>query len=232
MGRNRSYRTNRRSPRHRKKTNEKERNLSPHTKYTRDTEHPEATLTATELVHGTAPNDRRDEDTMNRGHREENRASRVVESNSLKKAGRIYTASVTRAAVTLGTTGKDTLDTAVLAIESRADQVTRGLRIAALFAITAGLILLVPESYAQAQGGGGGSIDPKAGATQIFDVIGQLALIAGVVMAIGSLVARKVMAAMGFALAGGLIWAFCSQPEGTIGGAANWVIEAFTGGGN
>lgn len=199
---------------------------APYTAYTQDIDNPPAP----EMLAGTATSERSEEATMSRRDNGAGEATdRVEENNPLKTAGRLYTASVTRAAVTLGIAGKDTLDTAVVVIEDRADQISRALRIAALFAISAGLLLLVPNIYAHAQDGG--SIDPKAGATQIFDVIGQLALIAGVVMAIGSLVARKVMAAMGFALAGGLIWAFCAKPEGTIGGAANWVIEAFTGGG-
>jgi len=50
-------------------------------------------------------------------------------------------------------------------------------------------------------------------------------------MGIGSLFRGRIMGALGYGLGGGLIWAFCANPEGTIGGAAEWLIQRFQGGG-
>lgn len=113
---------------------------------------------------------------------------------------------------------------ATSAIATTMERRRTAFRVAALFAVTAGLFLLAVEP-AHAQ------INPDAGADQVFEVIGLIALIAGLVMAIGSLFARRIMAALGFGLGGGLIWAFCANPEGTIGGAAEWLIQQFQGGG-
>lgn len=93
----------------------------------------------------------------------------------------------------------------------------------AVIAVLCGLLILLPVGGAHAQ-----SFNPDGGAQKIFDLVGLCALLAGLLMGVGSLFARRVLAGLGFALAGGIIWVCCKNPEGTIGAAADWVMQQFT----
>ena len=141
-----------------------------------------------------------------------------------------YAETAARAAATITATAPAAARAADR-IEAAAVNQLRAIRIASLFSVIAGLALLVPDTAALAQGGGGGGdVSFDEGANQIFDIVGTVALIAGFVVGIGSLFMKRVMAALGFGLGGALIWAMCQNPEDTIGAFAQWIIERFTNG--
>lgn len=145
-------------------------------------------------------------------------------------ARRLYSDVTTRASLTLGVRIPAAVTDAADRLEEAAKRHRRTMLMASALAMLAGFALLTADTTALAQGSGSSNISFDEGADQIFSLIGTVALIVGVVVGIGSLAMKRVMAALGFGLGGALIWACCQRPEETLGAAANWVIEQFTRG--
>lgn len=100
----------------------------------------------------------------------------------------------------------------------------RMLVVAAFFCAVSVLALVLPQSVAHAQGGG---FEPEQGADEIWEVIGIVGMLVGAIVGIGAIFTRKVLAGLGFLLAGGIVWVVSQDPEGTMGAAAEWIMDAF-----
>lgn len=143
----------------------------------------------------------------------------------------LCTSATTRAGITLAIRLPAAAANTADRLEAAAHSHRRTMLMASAMAMLAGFVLLSADTAALAgQGGGSSNISFDEGADQIFSLIGTVALIVGVVVGIGSLAMKRVMAALGFGLGGALIWACCQRPEQTLGAAANWIIEQFTTG--
>lgn len=105
--------------------------------------------------------------------------------------------------------------------EHRLGGPARAVTVVALMALGASLALLLPADVAHAQ------IDPNKGINEVFSTIGKIGMGLGVVVGIGLLCAKRIMGMLGAFLAGGLVYVICENPEGTIGAAAEWLVNAF-----
>lgn len=156
-------------------------------------------------------NDRATTDTANRS----TRAHRLF--TGLKAR---YTEACAYSVATATARAASTEETAA-APEPRFAGPARAVTIAAVMALAASLALLFSADVAHAQ------IDPNKGINEVFSTIGKIGMGLGVVVGIGLLCAKRIMGMLGAFLAGGLIWVICENPEGTIGAAAQWLVNAF-----
>lgn len=161
-------------------------------------------------------------------------ATATTRTGVLRSAVDAAQATRTRAANIYGAAGAYT--TATLTAATATTVTARGagdrastrrrtlLTLAAVFCVVSALALVLPGTIAHAQGGG---FDPESGADEIWQIIGTVGMLIGAIVGIGAIFTRRVLAGLGFLLAGGIIWVVSQDPEGTVGAAAEWLMDAF-----